>query len=155
MVVSVKLRIKSLINKDREVEVEAGVNSHYPALLGPDEPEILLPVDVAEKLDLYPPRSDWDTVERMSVGGLAIGWFVKRALSVCVVEEDRIGPEIIAHAYIVLGFPKVLISDAAIKPLGIWTVDEARGYWCFSDELRDVLDGKRKPRESYKAERKV
>ena len=153
MVVSVKLRIKPLIDKARGslVEVEAGVNSHYPALLGPDQPEILLPISIAEKLGLYPPQPNWDTVERISVGGPTIGWFVRRAISVCVVEEDRIGPEIIAHAYIIPGFPKVLISDAAIKPLGIWMIDEARGLWCFSDELRDVIDGKREPRKSYKA----
>lgn len=87
-------------------------------------------------------------MERVSVGGSACGWFVEKAVVACVVEEDRSGPEIEAHAYIVPGFPKVLISDAAIKPLGIWMIDEARGLWCFGDELRDVLDGKRDPRKS-------
>jgi hypothetical protein len=63
------------------------------------------------------------------------------------VERDRLGPEIVAHAYVVPSFPKVLISDAAIKPLGIWVVDEARGTWCFG-ELLDVLQNRRKARKS-------
>jgi len=43
---------------------------------------------------------------------------------------------------------QVLISDAAIKPLGIWVVDEARGTWCFGDELLEVLQNRRKARKS-------
>ncbi|RLE47875.1 MAG: hypothetical protein DRJ31_08200 [Candidatus Methanomethylicota archaeon] len=131
------------------VEVIAGVNSHYPALLGPDEPELLLTKEVAEKLGLYPPQPNWESVERLSVGGPAYGWFVRKAVRAKVVEVDREGPEVEVHAYIVSSFPKVLISDAAIKPLGIWAVDEGRGLWCFGDELRDVLDGRREPRKSY------
>ena len=152
VVVSVKLKLRSLKGSKpgTEIEVIAGVNSHYPALLGPEHPELLLTREVAEELGLYPPDPSWESVERVSVGGPAYGWFVRRAVVARVVEEDRSGPEIEAHVYIVPGFPKVLISDAAIKPLGIWTVDEGRGLWCFADELRDVLDGKRKPRRSYR-----
>jgi len=152
VVVSVRLRIKSLIgsNKGTAIDVIAGVNSHYPAMLGPDEPEILLPVEIAKKLGLYPPQPNWESVERISVGGPTYGWFARKAVSIHVIEEDRIGPEIIAHAYIISGFPKVLISDAAIKPLGIWMVDEGRGYWCFSDELIDIINKRRIPRRSVK-----
>jgi hypothetical protein len=64
------------------------------------------------------------------------------------VERDRLGPEVVTHAYVVPSFPKVLISDTAIKPLGIWVVDEARGTWCFGDELLDVLQNRRKARKS-------
>jgi len=131
------------------VEVIAGVNSHYPALLGPGNPELLLTKSVAEELGLYPPDPSWESVERISVCGPAYGWFVKNTVIAQVIEEDRNEPEITAHAYIVPNFPKVLISDAAIKPLGIWTIDEGRGLWCFADELRDVLDKKRKTRRSY------
>jgi hypothetical protein len=60
----------------------------------------------------------------------------------------RLGPEVVTHAYVVPSFPKVLISDTAIKPLGIWVVDEARGTWCFGDELLDVLQNRRKARKS-------
>ena len=150
MVVSVKLRLKSLrgAKPGAEVEVVAGVNSHYPAFLGPGNPELLLTKEVAENLGLHPPEPSWPSIERISVGGVAHGWFVEQAVEACVVEGDRNGPSITAHAYIVPGFAKVLISDAAIKPLGIWTIDEAMGLWCFEDELRDVLDGKRKPRSS-------
>jgi hypothetical protein len=148
----VKLRIRALVGSKpgSSMEVVAGVNSHYPAYLGPDEPELLIPSTIAERLGLYPPSPNWEFLERAAVGGLAYGWFVRRALLAQVVEEDRAGPEITANAYIVVGFPKVLISDAAIKPLGIWMVDEGRGLWCFTDEIRDVLDNKRRPRRSHK-----
>jgi len=148
VVVSVRLRIRSLVGRSpgSTVEVVAGVNSHYPALLGPDEPELLLPREVAEQLGLYPPDPRWEAVERVSVGGPAYGWFVRRAVSACVVEGDREGPEITAHVYIVPGFPKVLISDAAIKPLGIWMVDEARGQGADKrrrDQAPGYMDGRR------------
>lgn len=44
IVVSVKLRLKSLkgFSPGAELDVIAGVNSHYPALLGPEHPELLL-----------------------------------------------------------------------------------------------------------------
>lgn len=73
MVVSVKLRSLKGLNPGVEIEVVAGVNSHYPALLGPDEPELLLTKDAAERLGLYPPDPSWESVERISVGGPAYG----------------------------------------------------------------------------------
>ncbi|MCX8161707.1 MAG: hypothetical protein N3E44_01775, partial [Candidatus Bathyarchaeota archaeon] len=61
MVVSVNLKLRSLkgLNPGVEIEVVPGVNSHYPALLGPDEPELLLTKD-PERLGLYPPDPSWE-----------------------------------------------------------------------------------------------
>ncbi len=84
------VRLKLKVNvKGKVVEMVALLNSGYEA----PSPQLLIPVDVAKKLDLWPPEGALD-VEFDTAGGLLKAWLYPKAGRTAVVANDERSKEV-------------------------------------------------------------
>jgi len=129
MAVRIKLRVRSRVN---EIISPALVNSGYES----DVPELLLPEQVAEALELYPGVRE-AVVERYRVaGGSEIRLLrLKGAGEVEVLTEGRSSSPVTCDIVVSEGEEELIISDKLASRLGIVIIDPAEGIWCFRDEL--------------------
>lgn len=86
MVVRVKVRVKTLRG---EVVTSALANSGFET----EEPEVVLPVRVAERLGIYPELPAGTEVDRYAgIGGVTVTTFrVREVLELTVLTDDRVG----------------------------------------------------------------
>ena len=127
MGVRVRIRIKS---STQEAETPALVNTGFET----EEPEILLPVKLAEKLGLYPPNQGSVLEEYSVVGGTTLIIKSSEPAYVQVVVKDR-------ETHLTEAVPlmsdkedEVLISDKLASRLKISIDDPAEGTWRFRDD---------------------
>jgi len=134
MVVRVKLKIKS---KRGEVIIKALINSGYES----EEPEILVPVNIARNLGLYPKLPTGASVEVYKVAGGGKERFIsiKKAVNVQIVTEDRSSEEVPCNLIISEKEEEILVSDKLSSKLGIVLLDIGEGLWCFRDEIGEKV----------------
>jgi len=126
---AVRVRLK-LTHNDREAETVALVNTGFET----DEPEILLPLKLAEKLGLHPPPEGSSLEEYDVIGGTAFILRCPKAIQVQVLVEDRETLPVEAIPLVSDREEEVLISDVLASRLGIAIDDAGRGIWRFADE---------------------
>ncbi len=134
MVVRINVKIKF---KDKFIITSAIANSGYET----DEPEVILPIKVAENLGIYPKLPNGVIVEEyLSIGRRVIETFlIRNALEVLVLSNDRnVGP-IIANAVITPGEDEVILSDKALDELKICLIKPGEGLWRFIDDKNNVI----------------
>jgi hypothetical protein len=125
----VRVRLKS---SKGEVVTVALANSGYEA----EEPEVVIPTRVAERLSLYPRLpANSEVMEYRGVGGMVVNAFLIRGLvSVSALTGDReVGPTT-ATAVITPGEEEVILSDKLMDALGIVLLKPGEGLWRFIDE---------------------
>ena len=127
MGVRVKIRIKS---SREETETPALVNTAFETEL----PEILVPVKLAEKLGLYPPKRGSVLEEYGVVGGTTLIIKSSESAYVQVVVKDRGTDLTEAVPLMSEGESEVLISDKLASRLKISIDDPAEGTWRFRDD---------------------
>jgi len=134
--VAVRVRVKLEV-EGRDVITSALANSGFET----EEPEVVLPLRVAEKLGLYPRLPSGTVVEEyVGVGGFRVSTFrVSRVLKVYVVCEDRVKGPIEATAIITPGENEVILSDKALDALGIILTKPGEGLWRFNDDAPDTV----------------
>ncbi|MEM1606107.1 MAG: hypothetical protein QXW41_07695 [Fervidicoccaceae archaeon] len=132
MVVRVRIRIS---RGDRVIETSALANSGYEA----ETPQILVPVELARELDLWPPaRGAEETVFETAGGPLKV-WIIPSGCRVRVVTPDTETEEVEADLVISPLADEVLLSDKLISELKIALEDVGRGYWRFTWEPKEKL----------------
>ena len=143
MAVRVRVLLRS---RGGEVITSALANSGFES----EEPEVVLPPRIAERLGLYPELPSGTVVEEyMGVGGLRTRVFrIPSILEVCVVCEDKVKGPIRASAVITPGEDEVILSDRALDALGIVLIKPGEGLWRFADEEPSVVR-RSAPRESW------
>ena len=131
MVVRVKVSIKSVLGR-HEVQSPAKVNSAFES----DEPEVILPPRLAEKLGLWPslPRGTEIGSYGTAGGFEAPAYRIRGVLEVKVIEKDRVSNPVKATAAIMSGEREVILSDKLCDELGIELVRMGKGLWRFSGE---------------------
>ncbi len=127
MAVRVRIRIKS---SRGEAETPALVNTGFET----EEPEILLPVKLAEKLGLYPPNQGSMLEEYSVVGGTTLIIKSSELAYVQVVVKDRETDLTEAVPLMSDKEDEVLISDRLASRLKISIDDPAEGTWRFRDD---------------------
>lgn len=127
MAVRVRIRIKS---SRGEAETPALVNTGFET----EEPEILLPVKLAEKLGLYPPNQGSMLEEYSVVGGTTLIIKSSEPAYVQVVVKDRETDLTEAVPLMSDKEDEVLISDRLASRLKISIDDPAEGTWRFRDD---------------------
>jgi len=127
MGVRVKIRVK--LNRE-EVETAALVNTGFET----EQPEILLPVKLAERLGLYPPARNSTLEEYDVVGGITLVIKSSRLIDVQVLVEDRNTSFVKATPIISSEEGEVLISDKLASALKLSIEDPGGGLWRFNDE---------------------
>jgi predicted aspartyl protease len=127
--VRVKVRIKC---GGKSVDLIALVNTGYET----DVPEILIPVDIAEKLGLWPKLPDNTSVETYrTASGLMKVYRVGGANISLLIDNAEVRS---TETYVVISehTDEALISDQLTSKLDIVIEDPAKGLW----RLRDSHD---------------
>ncbi|MEM2246465.1 MAG: hypothetical protein QXI55_07070 [Thermofilum sp.] len=132
MVVRVRVRVESA---SAVVETVALANSGYEA----ETPQIMIPVQLAGVLGLWPPREGFEETEYETAGGPLRVWVAPRACRVRVVAEGVEPPQVVADVVISPLASEVLLSDVMISELGIALEDVGKGLWRFRWEPKEVL----------------
>jgi hypothetical protein len=125
MAVRVKIRVRS---GDKEVVMPALVNSGYET----DEPELLVPTNVARALGFWPETRE-AVMERYKVaGGVEIGVVrLKGAAKAEVLTEDRSSDEVKSDVVVSEGEDEVIISDKLASKLCLAIIDIGGGDLVF------------------------
>jgi hypothetical protein len=129
MVVRVRVRLTS---SEGEVVTVALANSGYEA----EEPEVVVPTRVAERLGLYPRLpANSEVREYRGVGGGVVNTFLVRGLvGVSVLAGDKeVGP-VAVTVVITPGEDEVILSDKLMDALGIVLLRPGEGLWRLADE---------------------
>ena len=132
MAVRVKLK---LTRNNRAVEVAALINSGYEA----DSPQLIVPIQLARQLDLWPPPPNARELTFDTAGGPLRVWFTPRAAKAKVVAEDAESREVVIDIAISPLADEPLISDVLAGELELAVEDFAKGYWRFRWEPKEKI----------------
>ncbi len=137
------VRVRVRIARDgKEVVASALANSGYES----ETPQVLLPIEAAEILNLWPPGKNLEETIFDTAGGPLRVWVASRAVRVKVVVEDVDTPFVEADAIISPIADEILLSDKMISELNIALEDPGRGYWRFTWEGKEVKRKSEPPR---------
>lgn len=137
----VRVRVK-LVRGEREVETSALANSGYES----ETPQVLVPIRVAELLQLWPPTRDVEESIFETAGGPLRVWIVSKAVKVKVVVADIDTQYVDADVVISPLADEVLLSDKMISELSIALEDVGKGYWRFMWEPKERIRKSEPPR---------
>ena len=128
----VRVRVALWAKKGREVRVPALLNAGYEA----EEPELVLPEEIARKLGLFPELPEGSrVVDYLTVGrGRVRGYLVPKALQVRVLTKDRVQGPVNVNVAIVPEEEEAILSDKLIDALDMVIERAGEGLWRFRDE---------------------
>ena len=126
MACRVKVKLK---RDDMSIETSALINSGFET----DAPDIVLPVELARKLGLWPPQVTNFAMLDTGGGEVATPYY-EAALRLELLMPDRPSKEIIVNVVVNPHVHEVLISDYVASILGIVILDLKRGLWRLQDE---------------------
>ena len=141
MAVRVKLRIKSRLEAGVEVETVALVNSGFEV----DAPEIVIPIRLAEGLNLRSRLLEARVEPYNTVAGPIRMYVLPSSIEVEVVEEDNRSPSVVCDAVVSDMEVEVLISDYLAGALGIVVEDFRDGIWRLKSDPPTRQRGTYKP----------
>jgi hypothetical protein len=139
-VVAVRVPVRVKV-RGRLLETVALANSGYEA----ETPQLLIPVEAARRLGLWPPDSTAIETSFETAGGPLNVWVYPRAGSVEVEDGGVKSPEVIVDIVVSPLADEVLLSDALISELGIVLEDAKKGLWRFRWEPPGRLHSSRPP----------
>ena len=127
---AVRLRIR-VISGNRAVETVALLNSGFEA----PTPQLLIPIDLAKALNLWPPEEAIE-VTLETAGGPLRAWFYPRKAIVKVVTEDVESKDVETDIIVSPLADEPLISDMLAEELEIAVESFGRGLWRFRWEQK-------------------
>ena len=134
----VKVRLKS---EDRVVETVALLNSGFET----DAPDIVIPVELAKRLNLWPPKDRTSTILDTGGGEISVP-YRELPIELELLLNDRENKKVLVNVIVNPYIHEVLISDYVTSLLRIILLDFKRGLWRLNDDPRDRVRG------SYEAE---
>jgi len=137
MAVRLKLRISA---GQRSAEAIALLNSGYEA----PTPQLLISIDLALKLELWPPQNASE-VTLETAGGPLRAWFYPRAANIKVIAEDAEQKEALADIVVSPIASEPLINDKLADELGIAVESFGKGLWRFTWEPKEKLRKSERP----------
>ena len=129
MAVRVRLAVRNR-ETGASIELVALVNSGFET----EGPELLLPIEAARALGLWPLRSGARAATYDTAGGPTNVWIYPRALEVRVVAEDVETSPVVADAVVSPVEREALLSDKLVSALQIAIEDAGEGLWRFRFE---------------------
>ena len=130
---AVRLKLKISVSQ-RSAEAVALLNSGYEA----PTPQLLISIDLAVKLGLWPPQSASE-VTLETAGGPLRAWFYPRAAKVSVVAGDVESEEALVDIVVSSLAGEPLINDKLADELGIAVESFGKGLWRFTWEPKEKL----------------
>jgi hypothetical protein len=130
--VRIKIKLSSL-KAASSLEVNSLLNTGF----GTEEPEVLIPVKVAEKLSLWPQLPEGAVIRPYeTAGGITRMCHLVKAIEIYGITEDKTSKAIKCNLVISEIEQEVLLSDTAISELGIVIEDAGKGLWRFKNEVK-------------------
>jgi len=121
------VRLRLVVERGgKRLEVIALLNSGYEA----PTPQLLVPVDLAKRLGLWPPTEAREVVLD-TAGGPLHAWYYPRAVRVKVVAPDAESRWVEADVIVSPLADEPLISDQLAEELEIAVESFGRGLWRF------------------------
>ena len=127
-----RLRIRiETIDGSRSIEDVGIANSGFIGL----EPEILMPMDIAKKLNLHL-LGEPETYMKITGDDREVSFLrYRESVNVYVLTEDRVEGPVKSSVLITSGGRYILLNDKLLSKLNISLIDFGEGIWCFRDEL--------------------
>jgi hypothetical protein len=100
--------------------------------------DIMLPMDLAKRLGLWPPKNA-DIYAVRTASGVAPIYRLRDYVEVEVMVNDRSVAPVELTPIISDTVEYVLLSDKALTALGIVIISAGEGLWCLRDELGRVI----------------
>jgi len=132
LAVRVKLQ---LVRGEARTVTAALINSGYEA----DSPQLIVPIQLARRLNLWPPPIDARELTFDTAGGPLKVWFIPRAAKAKVLAGDVESKEVVVDVAVSLFADEPLISDVLAGELELAVEDFARGYWRFRWEPKEKV----------------
>jgi hypothetical protein len=129
----VRLRLKVSVG-ERSLSVVALLNSGYEA----PSPQLLIPINLAKQLGLWPPENAFE-VEYETAGGLLKAWLYPRVGRVCILYDGNSSKEVDVDIVVSPITTEPLISDALAEELEIAVESFGRGLWRFRWEPKEIV----------------
>lgn len=130
---AVRLRLRVRVG-NRALDVVALLNSGYEA----PTPQLLVPIDLAKQLGLWPPEVAIE-VELDTAGGPLRAWYYRNVASVKVIAEGIESKEVLTDIVISPLAREPLINDQLAEELEIAVESFGRGLWRFRWEPKEKL----------------
>jgi len=127
--VKVKLR-----RGNRVIETIALLNSGFES----DAPDIVVPINIAEKLSLWPPRNS-STVVLETGGGDTTNPYYHQCVELELVLDDREPKKLLVNVIVNPYVDEVALSDYVAGELGIVLLDFKEGLWRLRDDPSDKV----------------
>lgn len=128
----VKVRLK---RSNTIIETSALLSSGFET----DAPDIVIPVELAKRLNLWPPR-DYSTSTILDTGGGEVSTpYYESALELELVLDDRESKKILVNVIVNPHIHEVIVSDYVASLLGIVLLDFKRGLWRLIDDPLDKV----------------
>lgn len=135
----VRVRIR---HRDRVVETSALVNSGFET----DAPDIVIPLELAKRLGLWPPRELSYTVLETGGGEVSVV-YVEAAAELELVLPDRESRKYSVNVIINPHIHEVVLSDYVSTLLGIVLLNIKKGLWRLEDDPVGVVRGSEEAEE--------
>ncbi len=132
MAVRVRLRI---MREGKYLDVIALLNSGYEA----DSPQLMIPVDLARELGLWPPPPLAREEVFETAGGPIRVWVIRNAAEVKVVAGDVESKTVRVDVVVSPLADEPLISDVLAGELELAVEDFAKGLWRFRWEPKEKV----------------
>lgn len=129
--IAVRLRLRIRTKSGKTAEAIALLNSGFEA----PTPQLLVPVDLARTLDLWPPTEAIE-VTLDTAGGPLRAWFYPRIAYVEVVAEDAKSNNVETDVIVSPIADEALISDMLAEELEIAVESFGKGLWRFRWEQK-------------------
>jgi len=126
MVCRVRVRIR---HNNNIVETSALVNSGFES----DAPDIVIPIEVAKRLGLWPPK-EAHTIVLETGGGETTTIYSESVVELELILSDREPKKIIANVIINPYVHEVILSDYVSSLFGIMLIDIKKGFWRLLDD---------------------
>ncbi|WP_460172737.1 hypothetical protein [Vulcanisaeta sp. JCM 14467] len=132
MAVRVRVRLRT---GGKEVVTTALVNTGFET----ERPQVLIPLNLARALSLWPPPENAYLIELGTAGGPVREYVVPDAVRIAVVTNDRETSEVICDAVISHIEEEVIINDKLSEELGIVILAAGSGKWRFINDDTNLI----------------
>jgi len=131
----VACRVRVRLRRDyKTIETSAVLNSGFET----DSPDIIIPVELAKRLGLWPPEEESSILLETGGGEVSLTYHIS-ALELELILGDREPKKTVVNVLINPYVHEVLISDYVSSILGIILLDFKRGLWRLSDDPADKI----------------
>ncbi len=125
-----RVRVRLRSSGSVEVLTSALVNTGFET----ERPQVLIPLNLARVLKLWPPTGDAYIVELGTAGGPIREYVIPNSVEITVITSDRESRAVTCDVIVSHIEEEVIINDKLSEELGIVILAAGSGRWRFADD---------------------